>query len=230
MLPLLVAGCGLSLPTKSAGLEARLLDLLDAGAPASSIGEAIAALNEVGGIQSPALSPLIEGEWALAHISGSSFDVRNPLGRRTDGSTPGLEGFFSAVSGGKQDDVAPSSSPIQRAVTDAFAVTQEIRDLSNKGRVEQRVKTPLGVLHLNAAASIESNSPNRVSFAFDEGYFEFKQSGLPRIPYPVPFRLLGKEAEGYLDTSYLSETLRISKGNKGSTFVLKRPPDASPLA
>ena len=34
--------------------------------------------------------------------------------------------------------------------------------------------------------------------------------------------LLGKEAEGYLDTLFLSERLRISVGNKGTTFVLKR--------
>ena len=35
-------------------------------------------------------------------------------------------------------------------------------------------------------------------------------------------RLLGKEAEGYLDTVYLSERLRISRGNKGTTFILSR--------
>ena len=38
----------------------------------------------------------------------------------------------------------------------------------------------------------------------------------------MPFKLLGKEAEGYLDTLYLSERLRISRGNKGTTFVLSR--------
>ena len=43
-----------------------------------------------------------------------------------------------------------------------------------------------------------------------------------RLPYPVPFKLLGKEAEGYLDTLYLSDRVRISRGNKGTTFVLVR--------
>ena len=60
----------------------------------------------------------------------------------------------------------------------------------------------------------------RVRFAFDEGYFA-SSLGL-RLPYPVPFRLLGKEAEGFLDTSYLSERLRVSRGNKGTTFLLRR--------
>jgi hypothetical protein len=37
-----------------------------------------------------------------------------------------------------------------------------------------------------------------------------------KVPYPVPFKLLGDEAKGWLDTTYLSPTgtLRISKGNK----------------
>ena len=43
-----------------------------------------------------------------------------------------------------------------------------------------------------------------------------------RIPYPVPFRLLGDEASGYLDTRYVSDTLRVSRGNKGTTFILRK--------
>ena len=79
------------------------------------------------------------------------------------------------------------------------------------------------MLHLNAAATFDpSSANNRINFSFDEGFFEFKQAGLPRLPYPVPFRLLGKEAEGWIDTSYLSKRLRISTGNKGTTFILER--------
>lgn len=204
--------------------ESELLRLIDEGAPANSICNAICTLEELGGVGSPALSSLIEGNWKLAHTSGSSFDPRNPLGRRTDGSTPGLEAFLSTVLGGSESGIGASSSPIQRAVTSAFSVEQELRNLNaGGGRVEQRVLTPVGTLHLNAAATVQQDAPYRVDFAFDEGYFEFQQSGLPRLPYPVPFRLLGKEAEGYLDTSYLSETLRISTGNKGTQFVLTRP-------
>ena len=61
--------------------------------------------------------------------------------------------------------------------------------------------------------------------AFDEGFFLSEETGI-RLPYPVPFKLLGKEAEGYLDTSYLGERLRVSTGNKGTTFALKRLDDA----
>jgi len=206
----------------AADLEAAVLRLAAEGAPGSQIEAATAALLATNGsLAEPALSPKIEGEWTLVHISSSSFDVRNPLGRRVDGSTPGVEGWIAAVTGGQAATTA-SSSPIQRAITGAFRVSQNVYNVaSGRGRVEQLVRTPLGELHLNAAATVDAAQPQRISFAFDEGYFEFSSGG-PRLPYPVPFRLLGKEAEGFLDTSYLGERLRVSTGNKGSTFILER--------
>lgn len=203
-------------------LEADVLRLAAASAPARDIEAAVAKLVAAGGGEAaPALSPRIEGEWKLVHITSSGFDPRNPLGRRVDGSSPGIEGFVAALTGGLSVTTA-SSSPIQRAVTAAFSVSQSIyRPLEPTGRVEQLVRTPLGELHLNAAASVDRAQPQRIKFAFDEGYFELTGSGL-HVPYPVPFRLLGKEAEGFLDTSYLGEQVRVSTGNKGTTFVLER--------
>lgn len=64
-----------------------------------------------------------------------------------------------------------------------------------------------------AAASIEDGK--RILFRFDRAAFSFKF--LPfKVPYPVPFKLLGDEAKGWLDTTYLSHSgnLRISRGNK----------------
>jgi hypothetical protein len=42
------------------------------------------------------------------------------------------------------------------------------------------------------------------------------------VPYPVPFDLLGPRAIGYLDTSVLQGDVRVSVGNKGTTFVFER--------
>ncbi|CAJ2631131.1 unnamed protein product [Trifolium pratense] len=72
-----------------------------------------------------------------------------------------------------------------------------------------------------AAASIGDGK--RIFFRFDRAAFSFKF--LPfKVPYPVPFKLLGDEAKGWLDTTYLSHSgnLRISRGNKGTTFVLQK--------
>ena len=206
-------------------LEDSLLNLLQPGSTPvqEEVAKITTALAASAGQDQPALSPLIEGEWVLLHTSKSTFDARNPLGRREDGTSPGLEGAFAALSGGAQV-AAPSSSPIQRALVDAFSVTQSITLQGSDKRVLQSVETPLGTLRLGARASVSSEQPARISFTFDEGYFAVRAPlfGVDRLPYPVPFRLLGKEAEGYLDTVYLSDKIRISVGNKGTQFVLRR--------
>lgn len=69
------------------------------------------------------------------------------------------------------------------------------------------------VLLFQAIATIKDGK--RILFQFDKAAFSI--NFLPfKVPYPVPFRLLGDEAKGWLDTTYLSPSgnLRISKGNK----------------
>lgn len=41
-----------------------------------------------------------------------------------------------------------------------------------------------------------------------------------KIPYPVPFKLLGDETKGWIDITYLSSdgTFRLTRGNKGAAF------------
>lgn len=68
----------------------------------------------------------------------------------------------------------------------------------------------------------------RINFQFDKAGFAL--SFLPfKIPYPVPFKLLGDETKGWIDITYLSEDgqLRLTRGNKGThlrlTFNLHMP-------
>jgi hypothetical protein len=141
-----------------------------------------------------------------------------------------------------------SSSPIQRGVTslEAFTIQQAIRlfdpatgaprapggGVAAGARVDQVVQFGNGnYLRLSAKASVSESDTNRIEFTFDLAYFELATGpfgvALPfarpaRVPYPVPFALLGDEAKGWLDTSYLGRDVRISRGNKGTTFVLVR--------
>ncbi|EXB29013.1 putative plastid-lipid-associated protein 12 [Morus notabilis] len=118
-----------------------------------------------------------------------------------------------------------SASPIQRTFVgvDNFSVFQEVYLRTNDPRVTNIVKfsEAIGELKVEAAALIKDGK--RILFQFDRAAFSFKF--LPfKVPYPVPFRLLGDEAKGWLDTTYLSQSgnLRISRGNKGTTFVLQK--------
>jgi len=72
---------------------------------------------------------------------------------------------------------------------------------------------------------------NSFWYRFSGGYFSVDNEwGGPdglKIPYPVPFDLLEKlrpgQTKGWFATTYLDRELRISRGNKGSVFVLRRP-------
>jgi len=181
---------------------------------------------------------LLIGKWKLLYTTKSKFDLSNPLGRRDDGTTPGLENIFPVLFGGGSSDSgsSSSSSPIQRLVTNLEGITiyQNIipatgtttttttndNDKDIIDRVDQLVMNQKDetVLRLSAAASYERKK-KRINFAFDLAYFNVLGR---RVPYPVPFKLLGEEAKGYLDTKILTPNLRVSTGNKGTSFILKR--------
>ncbi|KAK9123142.1 hypothetical protein Sjap_012744 [Stephania japonica] len=127
-----------------------------------------------------------------------------------------------------------TASPIQRTFVgvDFFSVFQDVYLRTNDPRVSNivRFSEAIGELKVEAAASIKDGK--RILFRFDKAAFCF--GFLPfKVPYPVPFRLLGDEAKGWLDTTYLSYSgnIRISRGNKnkrnlyivqGTTFVLQK--------
>lgn len=121
-----------------------------------------------------------------------------------------------------------TASAIQRTFVgvDSFTVFQEVYLHTNDPRVSNIVKFSDAVGELKVEATATLKDGKQILFQFDRAAFSFKF--LPfKVPYPVPFRLLGDEAKGWLDTTYLSQSgnIRISRGNKGTTFVLQRETD-----
>ena len=202
-----------------------------------------------------ALASAVDGTWRLIYSTKSAFDATAPLGRRTDNTAPGIEAVFAALFGSPSGSdasssasrrrAAASSSPIQRAVLSklsegGFAVRQGVRLVgeSSARRVDQAVcfGDGIGYFRLSANASLEPETSKeelrgRINYGFDLAYLELEKPVKVRLPYPVPFRLLGAEAMGFLTTDYVSDAVRISTGNKGTTFVfVKEDRDALPYA
>lgn len=176
------------------------------------------------GVKEPTKSELLEGKWKLLYTTRPS-----------------------------------SASPIQRSFVgvDGFSVYQEV-SLRGQPRVNNIVDfgDKVGFLKVEAAASTDqqplpnftprsgkglwlfgrsssdppSKAHTRLDFQFDTAAFNFKFLPLT-IPYPVPFRLLGDERKGWLDVTYLSSdgSFRLSRGNKGTLFVLKKEDGAKEL-
>ena len=195
-----------------------------------------------------AVAAALHGTWRLAHASKSAFDPRAPLGRRTDATTPGLEAAFATLFDDANANAnananagrgSGSSSPIQRAVLSklsdgGFAVRQgvRLRGEARKRRVDQAVcfGDGYGWFRLSANARLDARE-GRIDYGFDLAYVDLKKPIAVRVPYPVPFRLLGKEAMGYLTCDYVGDGVRVCTGNKGTTFVfVKEDDDALPYA
>ncbi|KAK9909156.1 hypothetical protein WJX75_007953 [Coccomyxa subellipsoidea] len=191
------------------GLDTLQLEALDA---------AVDQLERSGGIQAPTRSPLLEGRWKLLYTS-----------------RPG------------------TASPIQQTFVgvQAFRVYQEILVRESGMRVNNIVSfgKKVGQLKVEAEANTDSlplpgfmprkgkglpifgksktNPPARrdmrIDFQFDRAAFDLKL--LPfKVPYPVPFKLLGDETKGWIDITYLSPggDFRLSRGNKGTLFILTK--------
>jgi len=87
-------------------------------------------------------------------------------------------------------------------------------------------------LSLTIEARMEGvRDENSFFYRFSGGYFSVENEwGGPdglKIPYPVPFEALERmrpgQTKGWFATTYLDSQLRISRGNKGSVFILRRP-------
>merc|ERR1711977_68374 len=174
----------------------------------------IQELEADGGTPNPTASSDINGRWRLLYTTrpGTSSPVQRPF--------TGVESFsiFQDVSlekNGAVNNVVVFGDKGELKV-EARAVTDS---LPLKGFVPRQGQ---GLPLLGKSSNEPPKGPNtRVDFQFTRAGFDF---GPFKFPYPVPFRLLNDEAKGWLDITYLSSTVRIARGNKGTLFILKKEP------
>ncbi|CAL1141023.1 unnamed protein product [Cladocopium goreaui] len=128
-------------------------------------------------------------------------------------------------------------SPVQAAAftNDAVQRVYQVLDLSVSPKRWYNVidATPNGIICLEADLTSQDAD---VQFQWTGGQIiinrpPWSKEDLDqpiRLPYPVPFALLGDRARGIFETVYLDDELRISRGSKsGSVFVLRR--ESKPL-
>lgn len=185
------------------------------------------SLNDSFGTSEPAVSSKVYGKWRLLHTTNA--DTSSPIQRKAVDSTK-FNIYQDIVVSDENPDrllvnqIVKFSDTAQLCVT-ALASTaayplEELSDREGTGKILGL--NILGVSLIGEEAAEDPNRPNsRINFVFDEGNFDF--NGF-KIPYPVPFRLpLFRDAvKGWIDITYLSDNIRIARGNKGTTFVLKK--------
>jgi len=120
-------------------------------------------------------------------------------------------------------------SPFQSLITgnaEVDNISQYLTSQDFDNVVDFRLGPLNGKLVLKADAINESGIDNRRTFKFKRGFFILKTIWKSSItlPYPVPFKLLGDRAIGWLETKgYNPKTgLRAAVGNKGTRFIFRK--------
>ncbi|GLC44333.1 hypothetical protein PLESTB_000481200 [Pleodorina starrii] len=197
----------------------------------SALTAAVEALEADGGVADPTTLPALDGRWRLLYTS-------------RPGSASPIQRTFTGVEAFSIFQEVQLQQPAQGQEQEGGGEEEE----EEGPRVNNVVEFgALGFLKVEAQASTERRPlpgfiprsgeglplfgksftypparPNtRIDFQFDRAAFNFRF--LPfKLPYPVPFRLLGDERKGWLDVTYMNVdgTFRLSRGNKGTLFVL----------
>jgi hypothetical protein len=180
----------------------------------------------------------LDGCWRLLYTSPEADATNSPIQRTVTGASfreDSLVSVFQVVNvvDSSRSFLGPGNADVSNVVcigtearlrvtalasTQFTPATKRIIPRQSDGRI-------FGLNIFGISSSRAPRDPSeRIDFAFQEAGFEF--TNLPfSVPYPVPFKLLGDEAKGWIDNTYLSKSLRIARGNKGTTFVLKKVPD-----
>lgn len=223
-----------TIPKSVRELENKLLEAIGSlgGRLANSeeINDLVAALENErsNSVPRPAIAPEVYGRWRLLYTTNA--DTASPIQRKAVDTTKFPIYQDITFNGNNQlvvSQVVKFSDTAELRV-DALASTSAypLPELaSRKSTGEVFGLNILGVSLVGDEAEPDPTRPDsRIDFVFDEGNFDF---GSFQLPYPVPFRLplLRDWVKGWIDITWLSDRLRISRGNKGSTFILVKEDD-----
>ena len=104
-------------------------------------------------------------------------------------------------------------------------VVQQIIDVE-KSRVSNVICLDFGTLRVSGSFERSDVSPLRVVVSFDELKIKLDNLGGLELSFDLIFTLTsiikGTKQSGWLETTYLSDEIRIGRGNKGTMFVLTR--------
>jgi hypothetical protein len=209
-------------------LEDKLLEVIQSEGSRLANSDQIASLvtqleNSGQSIREPAIAPEVYGTWRLLYTTNA--ETSSPIQRKAVDSQafPIYQNIFVNDKNQLVVSQVVKFSDNAKLCVDALASTPayplpELTERTSTGKLLG--VNVLGVSLVGDEAKEDSSRPNcRINFVFDEGNFDF---GKVRVPYPVPFRLpfLRDAVKGWIDLTFLSDRLRISRGNKGTTFVL----------
>ena len=173
-------------------------------------------------LSNPQESKQLDGEWYLQYTAPSQIDEQEDKWEAVDaGEGKDIEtrqfGKAGSVSGGWIPVDASSSSALQ-----VFDIAQS--------RVMNEIKTGFGLITVGGTFRQSTSVPTRAVVSFDTAKLALDIGPTIDIGFLFDIRAAlknGDKESGWLETTYLSNDMRIGRGNKGSMFILTRDRDAN---
>mmetsp|Transcript_111 Transcript_111/g.256 ORF Transcript_111/g.256 Transcript_111/m.256 type:complete len:271 (-) Transcript_111:203-1015(-) len=240
------AGLGSDLPGKGDKAQAqkqKLLKLVSGtnrgkDAQPEQVAEIIRAVEELEALNSivnPALSPLVSGKWSLLYTGSASLEAAKERAEKEGviGSTVTEMTGSSSNSAPLLPGGDPTKAPLGRRVTTQNGFINNkgnFQDImADDGKVENRAEFDIfgaacELKIMGSCAQVPAEETDgearRLAVAFDS--VQFKLGPLGPLSIPLSWANGGKGPQGWVDTTYLDEELRVGRGDKGSIFVAAR--------
>ena len=171
---------------------------------------------------------------ALTEVSGSSGNVAKKRNDDDDDDDEGSSSEGEGGGGGGEKEKGGDAKPMGRTIStfsgDAVDNRDNFQDIDAfKGEVLNRAELAIFrvPLEVEIVASCEPVDPRatggesrRLAVAFRK--VRLTLGSLPTLAIPLGWVNDGRGPEGWLDTTYLDDDMRLGRGDKGSTFVTVR--------
>lgn len=162
---------------------------------------------------------LLDGDWYLQYTAPSEIDGVNPNDKweaidASEGDSNIETRKFNAAG-----SVSGGGVPVDASNT----VAVQTFDVENS-RVRNVITTSIGIITVGGTYSQSESSPLRAIVAFDTAKIDLTFGPTVDVSFLFDIRAVfkGSRNAGWLETTYISNSIRIGRGNKGSLFVLTR--------
>ena len=167
-------------------------------------------------LSDPKEAQILDGDWFLQYTAPSDIDSVDADEKWTATSE---EAKINTRKAGLQGAVSGGGIPVDASNN----VAKQTFDLENQ-RVTNEIQTGLGLVVVGGPFRQSDTVPLRAIVGFD-----IAQVGPVDISFLFDIRAKlkgGSYDSGWVETTYVSDNIRIGRGNKGSLFILTRDRDA----
>eukprot|EP00584_Thalassiosira_punctigera_P018573 CAMPEP_0172554894 /NCGR_PEP_ID=MMETSP1067-20121228/56923_1 /TAXON_ID=265564 ORGANISM="Thalassiosira punctigera, Strain Tpunct2005C2" /NCGR_SAMPLE_ID=MMETSP1067 /ASSEMBLY_ACC=CAM_ASM_000444 /LENGTH=267 /DNA_ID=CAMNT_0013343355 /DNA_START=19 /DNA_END=822 /DNA_ORIENTATION=+ len=177
-------------------------------------------------LSNPEEAKILDGDWFLQYTAPSEIendDVASPDDKWVPVEASGGEAKINTRQFGGAGAVSGGGIPVDAS----SSVALQSFDIE-KSRVTNEIQTGIGLVTVGGKFRESDTVPLRAIVAFDTAKIALNVGPTIDISFLFDIRaaIKGTKEAGWVETTYVTNDMRIGRGNKGSLFILTRDRDA----